>query len=185
MEFKVTDLVDLNIYLSGSIKKGDDDPRPEETYWREEDEHHILKYINANASILNPSRSKIGRNDYLANYGCDLYLLLLSDLIIVDLRNPRGIGVGAELMLAREREIPVFAWVPENSHYKRSYIKNVFGEDLKNWTHPFVYGLCDYIDPTLNSLCRSINSYFESNQTPKKRVPSVDSAVSYYMSKYK
>ena len=120
----------LQIYLSGSIKKGRFDTRSESEYWSSENEHEIARSINRSVVFLNPARTAIRRNDYFVNYGCDLFMIQESDLVLVDLRTEKGIGVGAELMYAHFIGRPVVGWLPRNSHYKRDYVEDVFGEDL-------------------------------------------------------
>jgi hypothetical protein len=94
----------IRIYLSGSVKKGRDDNRNPSEFWTADDENFIFKKINLEVVLLNPSKSPISRNDYFVNYGCDLYLVESADVVLVDLRGERGIGVGAELMYAQFRE---------------------------------------------------------------------------------
>jgi hypothetical protein len=147
----------VRIYLSGSIKKGRFDPRSENEFWSSDDESEIAKMIKRKVIFLNPAKTAIQRNDYFVNYGCDLFLIQKSDVILVDLRTEKGIGVGAELMYAHFIGRPVVGWLPENSYYKRDFVEDVFGEDLVNWTHPFAFGLCDFISDGLPGACEYIN----------------------------
>jgi len=107
--------------------------------------------------LLNPAKTPIRRNDYFVNYGCDLHLVSVSDVVLVDLRQEKGIGVGAELMFAQQTDRPVVAWIPPNSYYRRDRVDGVFGEDLVNWVHPFAFGLCDVLADTLLDACGAIN----------------------------
>lgn len=152
----------INIYLSGSIKKGASDPRGEEAFWAPEHEREICNAVNGRVRLLNPAKSPIRRNEYFVNYGCDIFLIQKSDVVLVDLRTEKGIGVGAELMYAQFIGKTVIGWIPENSCYKRDKVEDVFGEDLVNWIHPFAFGLCDEISDTLEGACAHINRMYEA-----------------------
>lgn len=142
----------VRIYLCGSVKKGLEDNRPEEEFWAHAHEMAIVASLDRPVELLNPSKTQIRRSDYFINFGCDMYLVQSSDLLLADLRSEKGIGVGAELMFARQAGIPVIAWLPPDSHYRRD-LTDVFGEDLHNWVHPFAYALSDYIEDSLEAVC--------------------------------
>lgn len=61
----------------------------------------------------------------LPNYDCnkrfatDITALLESDIVILDATTKCGIGVGAELILAKQYKIPVFTISPLNTHYHK------------------------------------------------------------------
>ena len=136
------------------------------------------------SELLNPAKSNIRRNDYRANYGCDLFLVRKSDVVLVDLRTEKGIGIGAELMFARYEEIPVVGWSPKNSQYRRDKVENVFGEDLVNWVHPFAFGLCDYLEPTLEDACKRILHIARLPSGKSKISPEVESSINYFRDQY-
>lgn len=134
------------IYLSGSVKKGSGDGRGDGEFWTERDENVILAGLNEfDVALLNPSKTPIRRSDYIANYGCDLFLVGVSDVMLVDCRTRKGIGIGAEMMYAQSRGIPVVTVCPRNSEYRRDLVTDVAGEDLVDWVHPFVAGLSDHV----------------------------------------
>ena len=150
-------------YLSGSIKKGDEDLRTSDFFWTSEDEQYLLQNCKFGTELLHPARPRIDRQDEINNLGCDLYMVKISDAVLVDFRRRKGIGVGAELMLADQLGIPVIGWVAEDSHYRKPDMKNVSGQDLKDWTHPFVLGLCDRLCHNLESVVRTLNTAAEKD----------------------
>lgn len=62
----------------------------------------------------------------------DLYNLRNSDLIVVNLNNPKSLGTMSELILAKEYHIPVIGWNPNN-------------EQLHPWLKECVTRMCDDI----------------------------------------
>ncbi|MBH5392094.1 class I SAM-dependent methyltransferase [Bradyrhizobium diversitatis] len=148
----------LRIYLSGSIKKGAGDSRTPDHFWTREDEEFIRANAGRPVELLNPSKADIRRQDFAINFGCDLHLVSISDVVLVDARREKGIGVGAEMMFAIQRGIPVITWSPPDTHYRRSKITDLFGEDLHDWTHPFVFGLSDHVVDDLQEAMTIIQS---------------------------
>lgn len=174
----------IKIYLSGSIKKGRTDNRGEDAFWSPAHEEEIRRLVIEPVVLLNPAKTSIKRNDYFVNYGCDLYLVGHADCVLVDLRMERGIGVGAELMYARVINKPVIGWLPPNSVYRRDLIEDVFGEDLANWTHPFAFGLCDFIADNLELACQQINSMWAEGELRKDEAKSPEKAIAAFLDIY-
>ena len=146
-------------------------------------EHELSAGIDADVELLNPAKTPIRRNSFYLNYGCDLYLVSVSNVVVADLRRSKGIGVGAELMYANLHGIPVIGWLPSNSEYKKDLIKNINGEDLIDWVHPFAYGLCDKRFETLNEIGKEIDLMVETGRFEKSfRSPqhSIDKFLEYY-----
>src|SRR5882672_8272072 len=104
----------IAIYLAGSIKKGHE--RSEETYWTEED-MSLLKMSLAKyeVSFLNPAFRTDDLSDMKSVFGRDMLQVFSSNVVFVDARDRRGLGVGAEMMFAKLNRIPVITWAPTNS----------------------------------------------------------------------
>lgn len=149
----------LRIYLSGSIRKGDSDPRSDDYFWSERHEAFIETNAGGAVELLNPAKTDLRRTDFALNFGCDLYLVSVSNIVFVDARHEKGIGVGAEMMYAAKLGLPVITWAPRNSHYRRDFVPNVFGEDLHDWIHPFVFGLSDYVVEDLVEAMALVREY--------------------------
>jgi hypothetical protein len=172
----------VRVYLAGSVPKGADDPRPTDDYWSEDDERKVQRGIcSAAVETLNPNKSGVSRADFYANFGCDLYLVDSSDVVFVDARHQRGIGVGAEMMFAQMRGRRVVVICPENSFYRRRDVRDMFGEDLDEWIHPFVMGLADYIANDVEEAVGWVNGWIQAG-CPEKGPRDLDEAISYYQS---
>lgn len=172
-------------YLCGSVKKGDEDTRDESFFWTNNNEKYLKEGVKdiTELKLLNPSKTKISRKDYYANYGCDLHLVSISEVILVDARKEKGVGIGAELMFAQQRGIPVITWSPKNSYYRKDFIPNVFGEDLVNWIHPFIYGLSDYIVEDLDEMVELIKTLATKGALNINK-PSANDSIKYFLRKY-
>ncbi|MEM9670717.1 MAG: hypothetical protein AAF950_17525 [Pseudomonadota bacterium] len=171
----------IAIYLSGSVKKGSVDVRGHEHFWTEEDEINIRKNLNRySVHLLNPSKTKITRNDVLNNFGCDLYLVRESDVVFVDARNKRGIGIGAEMMYASVIDVPVISICPKNSYYRKDFVPDVFGEDLHDWIHPFIAGLSNVVVDSIDAAVEVVKQHFPTNFS-ELATPKPESAIQYFL----
>lgn len=173
----------VRIYLCGSVKKGLRDERPETEFWSPEHELYIANALERKVELLNPSKTEISRRDYFVNFGCDIFLVQSADLLFADLRSEKGIGVGAELMFARQTGIPVITWLPPKTHYRRDLI-DVFGEDLHDWFHPFAFALSDYIEDTLEAVCNRASSILAGQSQSTIRDKAIDRATETFLSSY-
>jgi len=174
----------ITIYLSGTIRKGAHDTRPDYLFWSDDEEKYISENIaDCAPRMLNPAKTPIQRGDFRANFGCDLYLISISDVMMVDARHEKGVGVGAEMMYAHLFEIPVITICPPNSNYRRSFLPNVYGEDLHNWTHPFIDGLSDHIADNVQHAVAIINSLGCDGLRESRREP-LPAAIQYFRQKY-
>jgi hypothetical protein len=159
----------LRIYLSGSIRKGEGDLRSLDHFWTSADEDFIRQNAGRPVELLNPSKTDIRRQDFAINFGCDLHLVSISDVVLVDARREKGIGVGAEMMFAVQHGIPIVTWSPPDTHYRRSKVADLFGEDLHDWTHPFVFGLSDHVVDDLGAAMTIIRSGLFNSAEPRRR----------------
>lgn len=164
----------VRIYLSGSIRKGDQDPRPESHFWTSANIEYLRLILPADVELLDPGDSRLSRRNYRENYVRDLTMLASSQIMIADLRERRGIGIGAELMASQYENIIVIGWLPNDSHYCRKSMVNVYGENLTDWIHPFVFGLCDYLEESLEDVARRAKRLIELGEPLIKKTESMD-----------
>lgn len=174
---------EVAIYLSGSIQKGHTDTR--ESFWTPNDIEFIERVLAPmDVHLLNPASRSDDLSDFLGTFGRDLFQVAAADVIFVDVRDRRGIGVGSEMTVAKALGVPVVSLCPENSHYRRQDF--VFmGQQLTDWTHPFVYGLSDVVVGTLKEAC----GWLLDNQVWEKRISkeldhsgnTVNAAIHHYL----
>ncbi|MCK5332257.1 hypothetical protein KAJ41_00140 [Candidatus Parcubacteria bacterium] len=129
------------IYLAGSVKKPFLKEKSKLVVDDDIKNQLISKLKKYNTILLDPNESKI-LSDRLARFGKDVLQVMLSNFVVVDLREKRGIGIGAEMMLAKSHQIPVISVCPKGLHYKKNIIED--GVE-RSWTHPFVGGLSDVV----------------------------------------
>ncbi len=168
----------IAIYLAGSIQKGHE--KSNESRWTEEDRKLLQKLLpEFKISFLNPDIRTDDLSDQRSVFGRDMLQVYSSDLVFVDARDRRGLGVGAEMMWAKYNRIPVLAWAPKDSHYNKTKT-SLLGVSVDNWVHPFVESLTDGIVSDLHEGARWIKEKLFDLSHPKKGMEFVHGAMGYY-----
>ena len=150
----------IRIYLSGSIQKGVGDA-VKKSVWTDEDIATLRETLEgvANLSLMNPASRSDDLSDHVSVLGRDLLQVYISDLILVDARDRKGLGVGAEMQFAKDYGIPVISVSPPNSQYRKDILEYL-GQVVHDWTHPFVGGLSDYIADSVREAAEYIRDHF-------------------------
>ncbi|MBS0615807.1 MAG: hypothetical protein JSR58_04565 [Verrucomicrobia bacterium] len=165
------------IYLAGSIKKAHE--KSDDTYWTEVEMTEITHSLKPlQVTFLNPAFRTDDLSDQRSVFGRDMMQVFTSDVVFVDARDRRGLGVGAEMMWAKLNRIPVVTWAPRDSHYVKSRT-TILGASVENWVHPFVESLSDRIVETVVEGALWIQEMLK-NSLPIRGIEYVESAMQYY-----
>jgi len=169
------------IYLSGTIRKSHDkDCLSEWTPTHLETIRDLFKNEVIHPNFLNPATRSDDLSDEFSLFGRDLLQVYLSDFVLVDMREKRGIGVGYEIAFANFKNIPVVSWAEQHSHY-RPHLCEVLGQKLTNWTHPFVSQTSQFLAGTL---VEAVEFMAHSCNFNKKPIQSTDyplRAIQHYL----
>lgn len=146
------------IYLSGSIKKDvSKSTAASGSFWTAED----LAIITTEAAskglevvYLSPASRSDDLSDEKSIFGRDLLQVALSDLVLADGRDRKGVGIGYEIAFANTKKIPVVSWIPPGSHYNPESME-MLGQRLTDWKHPF-FSRTSTIVPTLTAAVETI-----------------------------
>lgn len=169
----------ITIYLAGSIQKGNEVSK--EAFWTESDIDQLRSALNAfDVIILNPANRDNITSDQSSVFGRDMLYVFSSDIVFVDARNRRGLGVGAEMMWAKINKIPVIIWAPKNSPYNKGEMI-VAGSGMNDFVHPFVNSLSDQIVETLTQGAEWIEQIISNPSCLEiKNIEHIYSAIHYY-----
>lgn len=149
----------IYVYLSGSIKKGKDDSR--NSFWMDSDMEYLQSVLNPIKIIfLNPGiRSKTDNvADGFSTFGHDLFQVYCSDVVLVDARDRRGIGIGIEMALAKNYNIPVLSLTERNSYYHKDKLEYL-GHIVEPFIHPFIESLSDGVVLSLEEAALWLKDY--------------------------
>ncbi len=168
----------IAIYLAGSIKKGHE--RADESFWTDEDILLLKKSLaEYEVSFLNPAFRSDNLSDQRSVFGRDMTQVYCSDVVFVDARDRRGLGVGAEMMWAKFHKIPIVTLAPKDSHYNKSKT-TLLGMVVENWVHPFVASLSDAIVENLIDGAVCIRRFIGGSVPEVRDIEYIESAMRYY-----
>lgn len=168
----------IAIYLAGSIKKAHE--KEDETFWTQEDMECIKEHLSQHEVIfLNPAFRTDDLSDSISVFGRDMLQVFSSNIVFVDARDRRGLGVGAEMMWAKMNHIPVVTWAPKNSHYIKDST-TLLGVPVNNFVHPFVAALSDKIVENLVEGANWIDYIASDSSAQIKDAHSIGQTMEYY-----
>lgn len=172
----------VSMYLAGNIQKSHS--TYDEQYWTSK-ELDAIKQILAPVEVdfLNPAE----RMDDLANqksvFGRDMTQVYSADVVFVDARQRRGLGVGAEMMWAKVNNKPLVVWVPEGSYYNQRNVK-ILGNQVDHFIHPFVEHLADALVDTVELGAQWIKQNILENSIKPRGVEYIKETMLYYQQNY-
>lgn len=161
----------FKIFLSGSVQKQFKELNTGKTYWETEDEDYLKNSLDFPVLLLNPNTITINRNDAEGRFKEDLKMVLDSDLVMVDAKDKKGIGIGSEMIFAKMYKIPVYTICPSDSHYR----KNI--SDRQEWIHPFVYELSDKIFESREEMVSYLNKLYKMGKIQNRTEIDVEDAM--------
>jgi hypothetical protein len=166
------------VYCSGSIPKGSlDEGR---LCWTDRERAAVAHGASPlDVQFLNPDDPVSDLSDNLSLFGRDMLQVKMADVVIVDARERRGIGVGVEMAASRLLGTPLIAVVPDNSHYKLDSL-SYRGSTVENYTHPHFATLCDIIVPDFESAGRWIHDACSNGGLLAKGATIIDNAITTY-----
>jgi hypothetical protein len=168
----------ISIYLAGSIKKGH--KRSDGFFWMDDDMAFLKKILlDYEISFLNPAFRSDDLSDQRSVFGRDMTQVFCSDVVFVDARDRRGLGVGAEMMWAKFHKIPIVTLAPKDSHYNKSKT-TLLGVAVENWIHPFIESLSDAIVENLSDGAKWIRKFVSTIDPKIKDVKYIQSAMQHY-----
>lgn len=167
----------ISFYLAGSIQKGHE---KNGSFWTQEHMEKLTKLLLPfNAYFLNPALRTDDLSDQHSVFGRDMLQVYSADFVFTDVRDRRGLGVGAEMMWAKLQRIPVIGWAPKESHYRKTDT-SLLGVSVKNWVHPFVESLTDVIVEDLAEGAQWVKNHVENPDSKVKGVEWIESAMQHY-----
>lgn len=169
------------IYLCGSIKKSN--AVNNNFTWTAENINYISSLatkLHFNLTFLNPASRSDDLSDELSLFGRDMLQVYLSDFLLVDGRDKKGVGVGYEMAFANFKNIPVISWVPYNSHYRPENLI-MLGQHLLNWNHPFFKIPSQILAETLDEAVNAIATHALTTSLPLTKDDFVLPAMQHYI----
>lgn len=169
----------IRLYLSGSVPKSkEDESRP---IWGESEVKTLeMSLPDFTVRFFNPVYRSDDLNDVHATFGRDMLQVACCDIVVVDGRAKRGVGVGAEMAFAKMNRIPVISVLPDGSHYSRRDM-TCLGQHLETWTHPFLASMSDIIVEDIHQVGPAVQTMLHRPKADIKGPECFYSAMRHYV----
>jgi hypothetical protein len=161
------------IYLAGKIPNEDEIPN-DALHWTKYHMDHLRSHLSEfDVVLLNPAFKDCDLTNQDTVFSRDMHYVFSSNIIFVDARGPRGLGVGAEMMWAKVNKIPVISWAPKDTHYNtRTHVSS--------FIHPFVNGLSDKVVENIEEGTEWIKQFVKDSSVKIKNSDSIHSVMEHY-----
>lgn len=171
----------VKIYPAGGVKKGEKDDG--KVSWTDSDMDVFRRVLLPHSiHFIDPRYRNDNLNDSMAVFGRDLMAVRVSDFVVVDAREKRGIGVGQEMMFAKLEGIPVIAVAPKGGHYLKGKL-HYLGQTVENYVHPFLIATSDVIVENFEQAAEWIKDFLQSPKEVKDE-KTIKKAIDLYVRKY-
>lgn len=143
----------------------------------------VIKNTIPNAIIFDPSKRIINEADSKAIFGHDLFLIKMSDVLLVNAEIQLGLGASQELIIAKYFQKTVIAISPKGSYYTRSYLINE--DKVDGNRHPFLNSVADIIIENISELGTALEKVANANKKGSLNWDMfIHEAIDYYLGKY-
>lgn len=170
----------LYIYLSGSIQKSHTASTSVWTNTHITQMESLFLDKGIEVIFLNPASRLDDLSDSKSVFGRDLLQVYLSDCVLVDGRDRRGVGIGYEMAVANYKNIPVFSWIPKESHYNPKEME-MMGQKLYGWMHPFFHASSANVVNSLEEAVNAISSFNFPARKPLSQGDFIFAAMQHYV----
>lgn len=169
----------LKVYIAGKVSKNS----VFKTHaWRDEFCNALAKASGREIINLDPTKERgtgvFDENDSRLVFGRDLYMISISNLVIVYLSDDISVGGSQEMLVAKYYKKPLIGLAPKEGKFNLSEYDN-YGEKVKNWVHPFVAETCDVVVATPDEVANKVSEVTDVNFKPKE-ISVIDVAVKYF-----
>jgi hypothetical protein len=158
----------LSIYCSGSIVKGPSDEK--RLCWTDAERAQVASGSSADVVFLNPDDPITDPTNTLAQFGRDMYQIMVASAVVVDARERRGLGIGVEMAAAAAMGTPVITVAPRNGKYRMDEL-DYRGVTVTDYVHPHVASLSAAVVETFEAAGVALDK-LGVNADRRRNVPS-------------
>jgi hypothetical protein len=149
----------LKVYVAGKMSGHS---HYSEYTWRDDFLREINKINGMKFISFDPTAAAKDYSDLEMVFGSDVHMISEVDLVIVYLNDDISVGGSQEILIAKYFNKPVIGLAPRGGKFNgRS--KEVAGQVIKNYKHPFVYSTCDVICGDIKEVATALKNLKKIN----------------------
>ena len=163
----------IKVYVAGKMSKHSifDSYNWRDDFLQEISELTGLKFIS-----FDPTRAIKDYKNLEMVFGSDIHMISQVDVLIVYFSDDISVGGSQEILIAKYLKKPVIGLAPLGGKFSGG-TKEVAGQTLKNYKHPFVYTTCDVV-------CNDIIAVAEALKNLDKIKPKTIKIIDEAMAKF-
>lgn len=142
----------IKVYVAGKVSK---ESVFGTHYWRDRFIKELEKLSGLKLINLDPSKKEVDQNFHEDAFGADVYMISKSDVVIVYLSDDISVGGSQEILVAQYFKKPVIGLAPLGGKFNM-FNKEIFGQKIEHYKHPFVYGTCDVVCEDIKSVANTL-----------------------------
>jgi len=173
---------EIKVYIAGKVSK---DSVFKTSFWREPFCKELSELTGFGIKNIDPTafdqESLRDENNADLIFGRDCFMIKSSDVVIVYLSDDISVGGSQEMLIAKYFKKPLIGIAPKNGKFHGD--KEFYGQEYKNWIHPFVKATCDYVVHDLEEVAIRLLDLFPQTSRAKD-ISLIEQAVSYYTKNY-
>lgn len=131
----------IKVYVAGKMSKHSSF---DSHLWRDDFLKEISMITGLKFISFDPTRASKDYKDLEMVFGSDVHMISQIDVLVVYLSDDISVGGSQEILIAKYFKKPVIALAPLGGKFNGG-IKEIAGQMIKNYKHPFVYSTCDVV----------------------------------------
>lgn len=144
----------FRVYVAGKMSKHSSF---DSHNWRDDFLREVSKLTGLKFISFDPTRPKKDYSNLEMVFGSDVYMISQIDVLIVYLSDDISVGGAQEILIAKYFKKPVIGFAPLGGKFNGG-IKNIAGQTIKNYKHPFVYSTCDVVCGDIQEVARALKN---------------------------
>ncbi len=144
----------LKLYVAGKVSK---ESGFGTHYWRDDFIKQLEKLSGLKLVNLDPTRKEVNQNFHEDAFGADIFMISKSDAVVVYLSDDISVGGSQEILVGQYFKKPVIGLAPEGGKFNMKN-KEIFGQKVRHYKHPFVYGTCDVVCGSIEEVAKVLKN---------------------------
>lgn len=167
----------IKVYVAGKMSKHSSFDSHQ---WRDDFLREISGLTGIKFISFDPTRASKDYKDLEMVFASDIHMISEIDVLIVYLSDDISVGGSQEILIAKYFKKPVIALAPLGGKFNGG-TKNVSGQIIKNYKHPFVYSTCDVVCGNVSEVAEAMKNL---NKIKPKTIKIIDEARGKFSKKH-
>ncbi len=148
--------------------------------WRDDFLREITKMTGLKFISLDPTRASKDYKDLEMVFGSDIHMISQIDVLVVYLSDDISVGGSQEILIAKYLNKPVIGLAPVGGKFNGG-TKEIAGQMIKNYRHPFVYSTCDIVCDDIKGVAEALKTL---DKIKPKTIKIIDEAKDKFNKKH-